>query len=152
MRLLEREREYAAAQALIDGAVTGGGGLLVVEGPSGIGKSALLAEVARRAEAAGVAARSVRATRLGAEVPFALARWLLEPAVRAAPSVLAAGWARHARSLFAGEVSGAGDQRSLVEGLVALVAELRRAGGPPALIADDAPWGEPPSLEVLRPL
>ena len=69
MRLLEREREYAAAQALIDGAATGGGGLLVVEGPSGIGKSALLAELARRAAAAGVAARSVRATRLGAEVP-----------------------------------------------------------------------------------
>src|ERR1700761_1097356 len=152
MRLLERERECAAAQALIDGAVTGGGGLLVVEGPSGIGKSALLAEVARRAETAGVATRSVRATRLGAEVPFALARWLLEPAVRAAPSVLAAGWARHARSLFAGEVSGAGDQRSLVEGLVALVAELRRAGGPLALIVDDAQWGDPASLEVLGEL
>ncbi|MGH2928944.1 MAG: AAA family ATPase, partial [Solirubrobacteraceae bacterium] len=94
MRLLERERECAAAQALIDAAATGGGGLLVVEGPSGIGKSVLLAEVVRRAGAAGVAARSVRATRPAAEAPFALARWLLEPLVRATPSALAAGWAR----------------------------------------------------------
>lgn len=152
MRLLERERECAAALALVDGAVAGAGGLLVVEGPSGIGKSVLLEEVARRAGAAGVVTRSVRATRLGAEVPFALARRLLEPAVRAAPSVLAAGWARQARSLFAGEVSGAGEQRLLVEGLVALVAELRRAGGPLALIVDDAQWGDRASLEFLGEL
>jgi DNA-binding CsgD family transcriptional regulator/tetratricopeptide (TPR) repeat protein len=89
---------------------------------------------------------------LGAEVPFALARWLLEPAVSAAPAVLAAGWARHARPLFAGEVGGAGDQRLLVEGLVAVVAELRRAGGSLALIVDDAQWGDPGSLEFLGEL
>jgi DNA-binding CsgD family transcriptional regulator len=112
----------------------------------------VLAEVARRAATVGVAARSVRATRLGAEVPFALARWLLEPAVRATPSVLGAGWARHARPLFAGEVSDAGDPRTLVEGLVALVAELRRAGGSLALIVDDAQWGDPASLDFLGEL
>ncbi|MGH2889798.1 MAG: AAA family ATPase [Solirubrobacteraceae bacterium] len=149
MRLLERERECAAAQALIDAAATGGGGLLVVEGPSGIGKSVLLAEVVRRAGAAGVAARSVRATRPAAEAPFALARWLLDPLVRATPSALAAGWARHARPLFTGEVSGAGDRRVLVEGLVALVTELRLLAGALALIVDDAQWGDPASLEFL---
>src|SRR5436305_1611623 len=66
MRLVERERECAAAQALIDAAAGGAGGLLVIEGPPGIGKSALLADLAGRAGAAGVAACSVRATRLGA--------------------------------------------------------------------------------------
>jgi ABC-type cobalamin transport system ATPase subunit len=79
MRLHERERESAAAQALIDAAQAGTGGLLVVEGPSGAGKSALLGELAGRAGAAGIVVRSAGATRLGAEVPFALARWLLEP-------------------------------------------------------------------------
>ena len=152
MRLLERERECAAAQSLIDAATEGEGGLLVVEGPSGIGKSALLAEVARLAEEAGVAVLPVRATRLGGEVPFALARWLLEPAVRASPAVLDAGWARRARPLFTGEVSGAGDQRSLVEGLVALVAELRRIAGALALTVDDVQWGDPASLEFLGEL
>src|SRR5690349_21477461 len=110
MRLLERDRESAAALALIESAVAGAGGLLVAEGPSGVGKSALLAELAGRAAAAGMVVRTARATRLGAEVPFALARWLLEPSVRAEPSVLDAGWARHARSLFEGEASGAGDR------------------------------------------
>ncbi len=152
MRLLERDRERAAAQGLVDRAVAGVGGLLVIEGPSGIGKSVLLTETAERARAAGVAVRSVHATRLGAELPFALARWLLEPAVRATPSVLEAGWARHTRALFEGEVSGAVDQRLLVEGLVALVAELRHAGGPLALIVDDAQWGDPASLEFLGEL
>ncbi len=152
MRLLERDRERAAAQGLVDAAVAGVGGVLVIEGPSGIGKSVLLEEVAGRARAAGVAVRSVHATRLGAELPFALARWLLEPAVRARPSVLEAGWARHARSLFEGDVSGVVDRRSLIEGLVTLVAELRQAGGPLALIVDDAQWGDPASLEFLGEL
>jgi DNA-binding CsgD family transcriptional regulator len=152
MRLLERDREGAAVRALVDRAVAGSGGLLVIEGPSGIGKSALVAQLAGSAVVAGVAVRSARGTRLGGEIPFALARWLLEPAVAAAPSVLAVGWARHARPLFEGEISGAGDQRSLVEGLVALVAELRRGSGPLAVIVDDAHWGDPASLEFLDEL
>ena len=152
MRLRERELECAAAQALVDRAAAGSGGLLVIEGPPGIGKSALLAELARRAGVAGLAVHAVRATRLGGEIPFGLARRLLEPVVRAAPSLLEAGWARHARPLFEGEIGGPGDRRSLVEGLVALVAELRRAGGSPALIVDDAQWGDSASLEVLDEL
>ena len=152
MRLLERERESAATQALIEAAGAGVGGLLVVEGPSGVGKSALLGELVERAVAAGMVVRSVHATRLGAEVPFALARWLLEPPVRAAPSLLEAGWARHARSLFEGEASTAGNRSSLIEGLVALVAELHRRGGPLALVVDDAQWGDQASLEFLEEL
>ena len=66
--------------------------------------------------------------------------------------MLEAGWARHARSLFEGEASGAGDRRSLIEGLVALVAELHRRAGPLALIVDDAQWGDPASLEFLEEL
>src|SRR4051812_45517116 len=99
MRLVEREQERAAVQALVDDAAGGTGGFVVIEGPPGIGKSALLAELATRAGAAGVAVCSARTTRLGTGIPFALARWLLQPPVRATPSVLQAGWARHARSL-----------------------------------------------------
>ncbi|MGH2857127.1 MAG: ATP-binding protein, partial [Solirubrobacteraceae bacterium] len=152
MWLVERDRELSVAQGLVEVTRAGTGGLLVIEGPSGIGKSALLGELAGRAAAGALAVRSVRATPLGAEVPFALARWLLEPAVHAVPSALEAGWARHARSLFDGEVGGPGDQRLLVEGLVALVAELRRAGGPLALIVDDVQWSDPASLEFLGEL
>src|SRR3954452_20822301 len=114
MRVLERDGERAAVQALIDRAATGGGWVLVITGPPGIGKSALLAELAERAAEASVAAHSVHATRLGGEIPFGLARWLLEPAVRAAPSVLEAGWARNARPLFEGELARVGHRRLLV--------------------------------------
>ena len=152
MRLRERDQEGAAAQALVKRAVAGRGGLLVIEGPSGIGKSTLLADLAVRAAAAGVTWHSVRATRLSSEIPFGLARWLLEPAVRAAPSLLQAGWARHARSLFTGELGRGGDRRSLVEGLVALVAELRREAGTLTLLVDDAQWGDTASLEFLEEL
>ena len=152
MGLVERDRECAAAQALIEAAATGAGGSLVIEGPPGIGKSALLAEVTRRAAGAGVATQSARASRLGGGVPFALVRWLLAPLVRETPSVLATGWARLARSLFVGEAHGTGDLRSLVEGLVTLVGELRRAGGPLALMVDDAQWGDAASLAFLAEL
>ena len=43
--LIERDGELAAVDALIDGV----GSLLAIEGPPGIGKTALLAEVGRGA-------------------------------------------------------------------------------------------------------
>jgi DNA-binding CsgD family transcriptional regulator len=152
MGLMERDREVAAAQALVDDAARGIGGLLVIEGPSGSGKSALLAQLAQRAGHAGIAVRSARATRLGAGVPFGLARGLLEPVVRTTPSVLDAGWARHARPLFEGATGDIGVSRLLVEGLVAVVAELRRVRAQGALIVDDAQWGDSASLEFLEEL
>ncbi len=51
-----------------------------------------------------------------------------------------------------GELGGVGERRSLVEGLVALVAELRRGSGPLALVVDDAQWGDPASLEFIDEL
>ena len=44
-RLLERERELAAVELLL----ARGGGVLVVEGRAGIGKTALVEEAGRRA-------------------------------------------------------------------------------------------------------
>jgi DNA-binding CsgD family transcriptional regulator len=150
MRLVERDRELAAVRALVNEASRRLGGLLMFEGPSGVGKSALLAELAARAGDAGVSVASVRATRLGGESPFSVARRLLEPAVRARPSVLEAGWARHARSLFDGEPGGAGIASSLVEGLVALAAQLVDSAGSLVLVVDDAQWADPSSLAFLK--
>ncbi|MGA9859814.1 MAG: AAA family ATPase, partial [Solirubrobacteraceae bacterium] len=151
MRLLERDQESTATRALADGVADGRGGLLVIEGPAGIGKSALLAELAERARAADVTVWPARATRLGGAITFGLARWLLGPAVNDAPAVLQAGWARHTRLLFEEGTDGVGERRLLVEGLVALVAELRRSG-PLVLIVDDAHWGDSASLEFLDEL
>ena len=51
LRLLEREAELAALEAMLAAARLGDGRLVVVEGSAGIGKTRLLAEV--RALAAG---------------------------------------------------------------------------------------------------
>jgi predicted ATPase len=98
MALLEREREIAALQAMVDDVSRRRGGCLVLEGATGAGKSALLAELVGGAQDAGVQVSSVRATRLGAEIAFGLARRLLEPLVRATPAALSqAGRGRRVR-------------------------------------------------------
>src|SRR5947199_1150785 len=52
--LVGREAALATTAAALDGALAGAGGLLLVTGEPGIGKSALLAEQARRAATADV--------------------------------------------------------------------------------------------------
>lgn len=52
-RLLERDREIASLEALIDGAAGGEARLALVEGPAGIGKTRLVAEARRLGGEAG---------------------------------------------------------------------------------------------------
>jgi predicted ATPase len=51
--LVEREREVAALVALVEATPRGEGRAVLIEGPAGIGKSALLADARRPASAAG---------------------------------------------------------------------------------------------------
>jgi hypothetical protein len=60
--LVGREAELATARRLLDASKVGEGGLLLVTGEAGIGKSRLLAEVAALAEVVLVAARAWAAT------------------------------------------------------------------------------------------
>jgi predicted ATPase len=71
--LLERERELAELDALIAEATDGRGGCAVVEGPAGIGKSALLAQARSRADG-GMAVVSARGSELEREFPFGVVR------------------------------------------------------------------------------
>src|SRR5690349_7279385 len=75
--LLERDSEIAAIERLV-----GDGGVLVFEGPAGIGKTFLLAEAVRRATAAGRLVLRARASELEREHGFGVVRQLLEPVVR----------------------------------------------------------------------
>ena len=68
--LIEREQECAVLDALVDGLREGGGGV-VVRGEAGIGKSALLQHVRRRASALG--ARPLVAVGVESEAEFAFA-------------------------------------------------------------------------------
>ena len=99
--LLDRGAESEALQELLADAAAGRGGVVVIEGPAGIGKTALVRHQAAAAADQGL--RVVRAT--GSELetgfPFGVARQLLEPSLEtgsdleraellAGPAVLAA--------------------------------------------------------------
>ena len=64
--LLERERELAAIEVLLEHR---GGGLLVIEGAAGLGKTSLVDAACRRAEECGYAV--LRARGSGLEAGFA---------------------------------------------------------------------------------
>ena len=58
--LLERERELAVIDERLAEAVAGRGGLVLIEGPAGIGKSALAARARELALARGMAVAAAR--------------------------------------------------------------------------------------------
>lgn len=71
--LLERSDETAALRAAIERAARGSGGLVVVEGPAGIGKTRLIREAADMAEQAGLLVRSARSGEMERDLPFGAA-------------------------------------------------------------------------------
>lgn len=96
--LLERDAEVAAVAVGVDAVVSGGGGVVWIEGPAGIGKTRLLDEARDRAGVAGLRVLTARASELERDFAFGVVRSLFEPALAAvAPSerdVLLSGAAR----------------------------------------------------------
>ena len=76
--LFEREAELGRIDALLAGARAGNGGVLVVTGPAGIGKSSLLGEARERARLAGMRVLSGRGGELEGDFSFGVARQLFE--------------------------------------------------------------------------
>jgi len=77
-RLLEREQELDTLAATIEAAADGRAGLLLVQGPAGIGKSRLLTEARTLAEARGLCVRFARGGELERDFPFGVVRQLFE--------------------------------------------------------------------------
>jgi len=76
--LLERESELGAVEEMI-AAVDRGGRLLGIEGPPGIGKTALLAEAKRLGRAAGLRVLGARGLELERSFSYGVVRQLFEP-------------------------------------------------------------------------
>jgi predicted ATPase len=76
--LLEREREAALLETLVRRAADGRGGLAMVEGAAGLGKTRLLRHAAQLAEAASVRVLSASGSELEHEFAFGAVRQLLE--------------------------------------------------------------------------
>ena len=150
--LLEREECLAAIGSTLAGARSGGGRLLLIEGPPGIGKTALLDETERRA--AGL--RVVRASggELEVDLPLGAVRQLFEPVLRRASGSERARWSRGAgeiagrllaeagASVRAGATVDAAAVRSSVYWLAVALAEDE----PLAVLIDDLQWVDGESL------
>ena len=77
--LLDRDAELRALTRQVAAVRDGAGRVVVVDGPAGIGKTSLLAVVARGAEAAGIAVLRARGGPLEQDAPWGVARQLFEP-------------------------------------------------------------------------
>lgn len=155
-RLLDRERELEELDALIEAAGRGRGGLVVLEGDAGIGKTALLEAAAGFAAAQGLSVLHARADALEAELSFGVCVQLLAPVTgeAGADDELFRGAAAFARSVlgdgtgFAG-VPGEDRTLPLLNGLYWLCAHIAESS-PLLLVVDDAHWADHPSLRFLH--
>jgi len=153
--LLEREGELEAVEELI-GAAGSGGRLLAIEGPPGIGKTALVAAAKERAQAAGMLVLGARGLELERAFSFGVVRQLFEPLLASERaderSGLLAGAAALAASVFdpahvADDLAGDASLATL-HGLYWLAANL--AERQPLLLAvDDLQWSDLASLRWL---
>ena len=149
--LRERERDLAAVGDLLHRR----GGVLLIEGSAGVGKTSLVEVACSRAEELGHEVVRARGSGLESGFAFGLVLQLFERRLASAGenerAALLAGPAAAARPLLAGEVSvqPADDSSfAVLHGLYWLVVNL--ATRRPLLIAvDDAHWADEPSLRWL---
>jgi DNA-binding CsgD family transcriptional regulator len=162
--MAELSRALSAARA-------GAGGLVVVEGPPGIGKSRLLAEARARASALGMAVLTARGIDLERDFPFGVATDLFAAPLTATPDAplaatpdapaaagtpgtararLLSGHACLAKPLFDPAVPASAEPLALVRGLYWLTVNLISSSPGGLLIeVDDAQWADRPSLSYL---
>jgi DNA-binding CsgD family transcriptional regulator len=154
--LLDRDSELAALAGEIAGVRSGGGRVIAVEGPAGIGKSSLLAAAGQVAATGGGLVLRARGGPLEQDAAWGVARELFEP-LRGRSSwdeltVGAAALARRVLDREAGEPASGGDAMYAAgRGLSWLAANLAERS-PVLLMIDDVHWADAPSLRWLAQL
>ena len=151
--LLEREAELARVDRVLHRVGAGAGGVVIVEGPAGIGKSELLAAVRANAQAHGFGVLRARGSEFEEEIAFGVARQLFEPMLRAASPGerrrLLVGVAEiGARALGMEPGEPPADRFASLHGLFWLCAN-RAERGPVLVVVDDVQWVDDPSLAWL---
>jgi DNA-binding CsgD family transcriptional regulator len=151
--IVGRERELERIEELLGQAQAGRGSVAVLEGPAGIGKTALLVEAMRRADSLGFSVLHGGGARLEREYAFGVVRQLFAPTLgsRSGPGDLFEGAARLA-AIPLGLVGAteelaelSGDASAAMHGLYWLTANLAERA--PLLVAvDDTHWGDAMSL------
>lgn len=156
--LWERDEEIATITRAVDTLCadrSSPGTLLVARGEAGLGKTALLAETRRIAEARGCAVWSARGGETLRSVPFNVVRQLLQPAL---VSMLPEEAREYLGDWYeiAGPALGIADPgerqadpQGVCDGLVAAVRRLARREWPLVLLIDDAHWADQETLRWL---
>ncbi|MGC9537256.1 ATP-binding protein [Streptomyces sp. UG1] len=156
--LWERDEELAAVERALDALCadeSSSGSLLVVRGEAGLGKTALLAETRRIAEARGCTVWSARGSETLSSVPFNVVRQLLQPALLSLMPEEAREYLGDWYDI-AGPALGItepgerqADPQGVCDGLVAAVRRLARRDWPLVLLVDDAHWADQETLRWL---
>jgi predicted ATPase len=159
--LLERSEELARIESALADARTGRGRFVVVEGPAGIGKTALLAAVRTVAAEDGMRVLRSRATEMETNFAFGVVRQLFERPLVEVSELERADLLQGAAGVAAGMIglpgapaadappsAGVDPSFAILHGLYWLCANLAGAG-PLCLVVDDAHWADAASLRVL---
>ena len=156
-QLLERDRELEVATAAIARALARAGGVLLIEGPPGVGKSKLMAAIRTTARKSALTVLEARGAALEHEFAFGVVRQLFErvamPGRVENPEALFAGAAGMAATLLGdghvGKPADVGDPSfGFLNGLYWLTVNLADRG-PLLMSVDDAHLADAPSLRFL---
>jgi DNA-binding CsgD family transcriptional regulator/tetratricopeptide (TPR) repeat protein len=159
--LLERNDELARIESALADACTGRGRFVVVEGPAGIGKTALLAAARTAAAESGMRVLRSRAREMETNFAFGVVRQLFEPPLVEASELERADVLQAAAGVAAGMLAlpgappteappspGVDPSFAILHGLYWLCANLA-AARPLCLVVDDAHWADAASLRYL---
>ncbi|NOX60570.1 MAG: AAA family ATPase [Chloroflexi bacterium] len=164
--LIGREGAWAKVQQMLERTRAGSGGVLVVRGETGIGKTRLLAELGQQAQWLGLQLWSARPRQEGHSPPYELWQRAIRPQLTplrveqlslemdhvwlaalapVLPEIKT--WLPHLAP--PPHLQGEEEQHRLHEALLRLLHSFARRS-PLALVFDDLQWADAPSLEALR--
>jgi AAA ATPase domain len=154
-RLWDRGTEIDAIEDALASAQAGDGGVLVLRGPAGIGKSALLREAERLAAERGALVLRARAAPFEREFPYGVVRQLFEPVLArkdVSGEQVFSGAAAGARGVLGSEPGEATVQDASFASLHALYWLTVNLGSqaPVLVCVDDVGWCDEPSLRFLE--
>jgi DNA-binding CsgD family transcriptional regulator len=151
--LIERAVEMEVLGGAVRCLTEGEGGVVVLDAPAGLGKTALLERAARSAAVAGCLVRRAAPGPLERHFPFGVVRALLEAPLREASdherAQLLDGAAAPAGTLLMDGTVPSADSTMLVAHGVLWLCSALADERPLALVIDDAQWADRSSLEVL---
>jgi DNA-binding CsgD family transcriptional regulator len=160
-QLLERAEELARIESALARAREGQGTFVVIEGPAGIGKTAVLGALRTGAANGGMRVLRSRGTELERDFAFGVVRQLFEPPLAEASELERADLLQAAAGKAAGILGlpgaataggtpslGVDPSFAILHGLYWLCANLA-ATGPLCVVVDDAHWADAPSLRYL---